>query len=168
MHRKVEPATAPHRLLRSVPAAKLELAASVLRRVQRYKRWKELFGGRCGPAAIAINAVLFRGRGTYVVLLDRPSDKKLPSYWSGHVAVSFGRGLFDYQGQLSWHELACWPARPGRDSELATEAPTLLVGVDEKHIHRKFVIPCASDEWVPMAKDCLERALKYERKGMNR
>lgn len=154
------------KLMGRVAPVRLELARRALRRVQRYKPWPDFFLGRCGPAAVAMNEVLFNRRAIYVVLVDRPSDQKLPDRWRGHVALSYGPTLFDYEGELGWHQFACWPGRPSVGQEFADAFPTVLVGVAEDEVVRRFVDPCgAGEDWVARARDCLERALSHERRA---
>lgn len=59
--------------------------------------------GSCGPAAIAINKVLFGGRATYVIATRKQEFEH--GCMRGHVAVHYDGAFFDYKGKASVAEL---------------------------------------------------------------
>lgn len=142
-----------------IPPVDLPRARRVLKAVQRSRVWRGFFAGRCGPATVALNEVLFDGRGTYVVVIDRTARNMFPRRWSGHVAVCYDDQLYDYQGQIEWGKFARWY---GDDID-PRDRPTLMLDVTLAEVKRHFVDPCEltasrAGQWVERAKSCLERA----------
>jgi hypothetical protein len=85
--------------------------------------------GNCGPAAIAINKVLFRGKGLYCIVMNKKGKR------SGHVAVQYPTtssiAMFDYQGRCDFNEMAAYGligyvARE-QPFQIVTDAPETLV-----------------------------------------
>jgi hypothetical protein len=66
------------------------------------------FGGNCGPAAIAINRVLFDDEGTYVVATNPAYNKKTGDDFCGHTAVAYKGHLFDATGTITKRALAAY------------------------------------------------------------
>lgn len=138
----------------------VKFVKSVLNRVQRYKRWNEMFLGNCGPAAVAINEILLAGEGQYLVVLHRSPRGGFPHEWKGHVAVLYKRKIFDYHGLLGWDDLAWWSPRRYADASLQ---PMVLVDVKEDEILRRFVAP-AESKAPEIARRCLVRGRREELK----
>jgi len=80
--------------------------------------------GSCGPSAIAINHVLFEGRGVYVVI-------KAKNEWVGHVALLVDGVLYDYTGKTDFNYLVAHKSRPDEPFEIRTHVP-------ESQIRRHF------------------------------
>lgn len=58
------------------------------------------FGGDCGRVAIAINRVLFGGKGKYVVVTNPAFNKAFKTFFMGHVVVEWNGRLFDSSGLI--------------------------------------------------------------------
>jgi len=79
--------------------------------------------GSCGPAAIAINKVLFGGRGTYVIATCKEEFEC--GHMSGHVAVRYGEHFYDYKGKCSVAELLKYVGRS--EFVIISDVPERLV-----------------------------------------
>jgi len=98
--------------------------------------------GSCGPAAVAINRVLFGGKGRYIVA-SRKSDR------SGHVAVWNKGSLFDYHGLADFNTMAAYVDH-ARFAIVSDVRETTVV----KHFCPSYCLPIAHAEAI------LERAVK--------
>jgi hypothetical protein len=54
------------------------------------------FGGECGAVAVAINHILFAGRGRYIVALNAAALAR--KHVVGHVGVEYGKKIWDGAG----------------------------------------------------------------------
>jgi hypothetical protein len=77
------------------------------------------FGGKCFPAAIAINRVLFEGKGKLVGAFNKAflAQGRL----KGHVAVKFGGRLWDAEGETSLEDLESWGMLDPHDQDYIEE-----------------------------------------------
>jgi hypothetical protein len=67
------------------------------------------FGGECGRVAIAINRVLFRGEGRYVVATNPTISERRGAMFMGHVTVEWRERLFDATGVVDdEHAVEAW------------------------------------------------------------
>lgn len=92
-------------------AKALKRPAMTLRRADEVIRAANLegFGGRCGRVAIAINRVLFDGKGRYVVATNPHITEHEGRMFMGHVVVEWKGRLFDATGGIDdEHEVESW------------------------------------------------------------
>ena len=58
------------------------------------------FGGQCGRVAIAINNVVFGGKGRYVIATNPHISEHKKRMFMGHVVVEWKKRLFDATGNI--------------------------------------------------------------------
>jgi hypothetical protein len=97
------------------------------------------FGGRCMGVAVAINRVLFGGKGEYWVATNEHVDDITGGFFVGHVAVKHDGKFFDASGEVSRDMLESFgqvepdeDAWPGLSEEDGLDAA--LVKVTEKDV----------------------------------
>lgn len=75
--------------------------------------------GRCAAAAIAINEVLFAGKGGYWAAYNRPLLEKAGAFW-GHVVVQAPNGvLWDAEGETLPENVEAWGMLDPEDLDYA-------------------------------------------------
>lgn len=65
------------------------------------------FGGECAETAIAINDVLFNGKGKLVAAVNKwlwENEERIV----GHVAVEWNGTYWDSEGQKNWEDIESW------------------------------------------------------------
>ena len=86
------------------PAMTIRRANEIIRAAQL-----EGFGGRCGRVAIAINHVVFGGKGRYVVATNSTINAHRGRLFIGHVVVEWKGRLLDATGIIDdEHEVESW------------------------------------------------------------
>lgn len=76
------------------------------------------FGGNCGRVAVAINRVLFDGKGAYVVATNPHISKAFGRTFMGHVVVEWKGVLFDATGAIEDEEsVEAWGMVDPEDSD---------------------------------------------------
>lgn len=92
-------------------AQALKKPALTIRRADEIIRAAQLdgFAGRCGRVAIAINHVLFAGKGRYVVATNPHISEHRGRLFMGHVVVEWKGHLFDATGRVDdEHGIESW------------------------------------------------------------
>lgn len=108
--------------------------------------------GCCGASAVAMNHVLFGGRGRYFVMADRALCKR-ECRWVGHVAVQYKGMLYDARGIFTWCDYRDWlrmlsvhdrfgsrlPKMPSPRQIVVAFGDALCFWAGERDVRRAFV-----------------------------
>lgn len=79
----------------------------------------EGFGGMCAEAAIAMNEVIFEGRGRLVAAVNEKLWKE--GEFVGHVAVEWEGSYWDAEGEKTWEDIESWGMVDESDPEYSFE-----------------------------------------------
>src|SRR3990172_3630691 len=66
------------------------------------------FGGECGLVALAINRVVFGGRGVIVVATNWHITNARGTPFIGHVGVRFDDDIYDATGIVDYEDFRAW------------------------------------------------------------
>lgn len=113
--------------------------------VARHLGFDDYLLGSCGPAAVAINRVLFQGKGSYCIAEQRDEYDSI----HGHVVVIYDEIIYDYCGRTSLDVMTQY---------IDVGRPFKISVVDEKIVRRSF----CPRSCLPVARAVriLERALR--------
>lgn len=106
------------------------------------------FGGSCGEAAIAMNKVLFNGRGRLVGAVNRTLWDR-DDHFAGHVGVKYGGVIWDVEGTFEgpdgFEEFRAWgmvdPAEYDLTEEEANDAEIIPMTRDLVEMVFPFCAP---------------------------
>jgi hypothetical protein len=122
----------------------LKTSPMTLQRADKAIRAAQLegFGGQCGRTAIAINRIVFGGKGRYVIATNPAISKHRGRLFMGHVVVEWKKRLFDANGLIGdEHDVESWGMVDHADPDYAylTEEESLdgqLHYIDDKYPSR--------------------------------
>lgn len=99
------------------------------------------FGGECGAVAIAINKVLFNGRGRLVAAVNAPLWER-HEWFVGHVGVRYRGVIWDaegtFEGSEGIEEFRAWGMLDPHDSDYAEH-------LTEEEAYEAEIIPMTRD-----------------------
>lgn len=93
------------------------------------------FGGECFAAAVALNRVIFDGKGSPIAALNGPLYEEA-GHAVGHAAVSYRDACWDADGRPKGEEeIESWGMLDPEDSDYATIALDNSIAWDEEACH---------------------------------
>ena len=88
----------------------------------------EGFGGMCAEAAIAMNEVIFGGKGKLVAAVNKKLWEE--GRFLGHVAVEWEGSYWDADGEKTWDEIESWGMVDENDEDYSFENKDDLYNVE--------------------------------------
>lgn len=96
------------------------------------------FGGECGSVAVAINRVIFRGKGRLVAASNEHVNALWRQPFFGHVAVLYKNRFYDATGEIAEEDFIEWgmvdpedPAYEGLSDDQAHDAALFEINEHE-------------------------------------